>query len=534
MTIPHRPILERTTDPDHPAGGNRRTLAIPTTHADVGEITEHEVACRRCGLLVYVFLDDNDNPVYEHTLPWKHHDHPVDPVPARAILQRLQRVCDFCEAPDPVSLYIAPRIAERSMLANGQIDEVVFSADWRICAVCERLARNRAYDKIYDRMRVTSVIHQRHHTNDTPEAITRDRQRYTGLWASVVEQWRFDSVLKPYKPPKPITATQVPKVCDRLVTYLRSDEFTADFVLSGKDKEILYPTHLLPNGYPFDAGVFLSDPTPDEGARYGHDLASHLADAPLFHISPEFTALAARRAQRLYDLDISRVELPRQARAGTEDDACTSGFVVWQAPILTVGPQDAEVIAASWHEVPDHGLWICFYIRTTELWVTHDPDAVRASRGYLAPGNFGAPIFWAQRGDSKPDTPIDWQGGNILLGTLIGTWLLMRSPGIAEVTTPPIDRKTQRKAARSGFTPRTVRLVDIRRQPANPGRRRTTGEPTRNYTCRWPVGFDTGGFDRTYWIGPGRTIRDRKTIEPYWAGPEGLPPKTTKKVTRLR
>lgn len=102
---------------------------------------------------------------------------------------------------------------------------------------------------------------------------------------------------------------------------------------------------------------------------------------------------------------------------------------------------------------------------------------------------------------------------------LAALWLMAGLP-VAETTIEPADRSTRKRSERSGAGS-DVRLVGVRPRPTSSSTKGEGGE--RNYSHRWIVGGDTGGFWRQQACGPGYSQHRPIWIEPYIAGPEDKP-----------
>lgn len=475
-------------------------------------ITLDDMACSTCGLLLYTHTSQNGSDHYEHTQPWRTHDHPPDPVKAHTIRHRLAQICDFCDNASPTVLYKAPPFVEG--ISGGRHDTVLkYSEDWRACPACIRYIKNRDIHALADLIEQSPRNQQRLATSTAN--LAEDRRHNIALFTFVVPRLRYHAPITPWKPPKPLHLGQTRKIHEQLTRYVRSSTFADDFVLSGKDADLPYPRHLTTSA---DRTL-----TTTLAIRFGIYLANALDNAALYYVSHHFTHLAARRARTLSHRDVTLPELPRTTPASTT--TALNGFILWQDPVYQIPDTAIAINAASWSEIPT-GLWISYYARSEDLWI--DP----LERGPLALVT-SISIPWAPSRDDTPAAPA--AEINPLVATILATWQLMRSPGIADITPKPPDRKLLKRAARTGQKPPPdIHVIDLRAQPSK-NRNPADASTPRNYRWRWPVGFDTAGFERTYWVGPGRKTRTTHWIQPYIAGPEDAPLKPdTTPVTRLK
>jgi hypothetical protein len=121
-----------------------------------------------------------------------------------------------------------------------------------------------------------------------------------------------------------------------------------------------------------------------------------------------------------------------------------------------------------------------------------------------------------------------------LIATLFATWHLMRQPGIAETTEEMPDKAIRRAYARVRRPIPAIRVVNLRKRAKAP----RTGEAPAGARASWSyrvlVGAETGGFWRTYWTGPGRTVKEPRWIEPYLTGDDGMPLKEDLDMTVVK
>jgi hypothetical protein len=190
---------------------------------------------------------------------------------------------------------------------------------------------------------------------------------------------------------RPLPPTLMPKIRDRLADYWRHQarHHLAGAIVAGLAR---LPTHLVAGAEELttaaDAAVL--DP-------YLALMAHHVAQAPLYWIDPDYTALATHAGTGLTNLTVTPHELPT-----------THGLLIWATPIThhhirTAGPR-LPIVAAHWGLIPD-GVWVVFYTQSDVLHPTYQPAALQQLRervGWLAPAHNGVALHHDRQADPTP------------------------------------------------------------------------------------------------------------------------------------
>lgn len=122
-------------------------------------------------------------------------------------------------------------------------------------------------------------------------------------------------------------------------------------------------------------------------------------------------------------------------------------------------------------------------------------------------------------------------GGQVLLQDLLWdivsvTMLLANEPKVADRRPANFDRDGDPRDTRSREVS-DVQVIDLRTvRDWSVGPDGTAETEGRTYSHRWIV----RGHMSTYWVGKGRTRREKRWISPYVAGPEGAPLMPKEKV----
>jgi hypothetical protein len=249
-------------------------------------------------------------------------------------------------------------------------------------------------------------------------------------------------------------------------------------------------------------------------------IAGALDDADLYWVSDEFAQLAKESAEVLPDLSFLPEELPSPA-----------GLLTWQTPIADfnhggVRPgiaSNVEVTAVSWFTIADSGIWLTLYCDPKQVMPGAPQHRIKTMIGALmplAPG--GGAEFGRYAANAMPTT-------NNMIGRVMATWFLLKQPGVADATDAPTDAQLRKKYDRAQRRWPNVRVINLRRRPTpevytapDDSDEEPRREPTHSSTV--------GPHWRTYWTGPGRTVRDRRYILEHTRRPD-LPPGPPKPPT---
>lgn len=455
-------------------------------------------ACRVCKMGLQMFEDEYGQLQVAHIRPWEPQDHEPEPVPASTVADRV-RVCDFCGALGAVWQYHGSNLHDvLGAMGAHDIDGI-----WSACTDCDSFVRRNDLDGLEHHFLTSSssaAIHTHFLGDNVPDDIkTKALAAQRRLWRAFVDSITHRSPVPVYKPLPAMRPAQMPKIRDRLVEFfdfdiaqggmMRDLENTGSLVLPG---EIM--------GQPDQLTVTTPNVTTEQGNAMFQRIQRQLRAAELFWIGANFTHTAVHAGRRLRDSTIERHELP-----------ATSGLLIWEAPVAEIKvpshPVKMPVTAAGWSLIPG-GLWINAYGPPDQVITGSEPAEVRRIVGWLIPWAVGQPVAFG---------PQELPENAEFLRALISTWLLIRQPGFTEETDEPVHADIRRSYKKTGRSVPKVHVYHIRRKDRAVKTANPEDTTTRNYTNGWTVGWETGGFWRDYWTGQGRSIRDRRFIEPYVA-----------------
>jgi hypothetical protein len=477
----------------------------------MAEFEKQYIVCRRCGRPLNRFRDlTDDTEVFVHSRTWEEYDH--DPEPMHGTRSTASMICDFCGTAGPRWQYIGQ--ADVELQFGSQRNH--YGRRWAACDTCDVLARRGDVAGLAQRHREVSLadgalaaMEEADGYSLSPAQLAEaTRSVETFISAFLATRPRRSLLPPPPPPPTPLTPARLPRVRDRLVQTWTDhmpdivgdvDRLNEPILLPGVDlgREDLFAARV--------AGM-----TPALAKPFCDRVALGLQAGELYWVSAGFTALAVVAGRKLPDYTITREELP-----------ATSGLVVWEDPIMeqSAGGTMALIVAAGWVPVPG-GVWITLYAQPEQMWPEQDRDQLRAVLGFLTPIAPGA----ALRFGTAVTADTDRHPGASAWGALLSTWYLMNQPGVATQTEQISPDKALRRAyARAGRAAPSVRILDLRRQRHVVGGPTEPGGRTFQYSVRFVVGGETGGFWRDQPHGPARTLRKRIWIAPYLKGPEGAP-----------
>lgn len=249
-----------------------------------------------------------------------------------------------------------------------------------------------------------------------------------------------------------------------------------------------------------------SAPTGPDLQDVGKGFAEVTAQADMFHVSKEMTALAAKAAETLERFPLHHEDVPCDAGllifdggapyGATYDCSCTTELrgIAWY-----VHAGGAFVIPATLAHGHHHEA------RTIEL-------------------DFGT-FFRIEFGDDVQEVRAAEEGPFFnIFGLLLTAWLLMQQT-LAHVERTEPDRAARKRLRRVGAEPGPVRVITLRR-PKNTGGH---GDGDREYHHQWIV----RGHWRNQWH-PKRQVHRPVWIAPHIKGPEGAPLIGGEKVYALK
>ncbi|WP_347956127.1 hypothetical protein [Gordonia aichiensis] len=244
-----------------------------------------------------------------------------------------------------------------------------------------------------------------------------------------------------------------------------------------------------------------------------HDVDA-LARASLWWITADMTTLAWHTATTSEDLPDWKPE-PEQR----------TGLIVWEHGIplevelpvdnpqaLAAAGRDAPptdtvaVTAISWH-IDEDRTRLAYYTADTRLTVGTDTGQ------WVTPWlSTPTPLFPVPHPTPRPEIDA------LLMRLLSATMLISAEPTVAITRPASWAHDVPAKSKRDRQVP-AVKVIALREIPA-PHTGHDDGDGgSREYTHRWIVNDHT----RTYWTGPGRTVKEERWIAPYVAGPADLP-----------
>lgn len=132
------------------------------------------------------------------------------------------------------------------------------------------------------------------------------------------------------------------------------------------------------------------------------------------------------------------------------------------------------------------------------------------------PFNDAGPYIVAQQGflpfGTEQERPTWW-------AQFAATFAALIDQEIPVISEERVDKKMNRLVRRANINANTVLIVTLRHKKANP---ESTGTGT-SPGVRVLVGATTGGFWTTVWHGPGKTLKKKVWVMPFWRGPEDAP-----------
>lgn len=275
-------------------------------------------------------------------------------------------------------------------------------------------------------------------------------------------------------------------------------------------------------GQPEEFAVMVKGAAPPQAIEsFCTHIAAGLADCDLYWVANRFGELAVNAAVDLTDLTLMPDFLPSPA-----------GMIVYEGPIwenmwavdevrgqsmYVAGVTDVEAI--SWFTT-DLGVWVTMYVRPEKQIAGVPIKRLRDQIGFLLAHSPGGGFPFGTHHDISQQSPV--------MAILLSTWLLLRQPGVAEVTDAPRDMSVLRKYDRAGRPAPQVRIVNLRRRPVPEGREPAGDRVGRKLENQQLV----HGHWKEQAYGPGRTLRRPHYVDDYLRGPEDAPFKPTTPVVK--
>lgn len=256
--------------------------------------------------------------------------------------------------------------------------------------------------------------------------------------------------------------------------------------------------------------------------------AERLSNAELYWVMPEMAQWALDASQDMPDDFVPAEHMPDLAgliafQSGLPPLPVTSNFSQDMAPM--------PVRVLSWHLLEVAGEMHLLVYAWTHIDELSSEQITALREDYRPVVGAWHMIFTTSLYLDDPVTEANLTSEEVAVVYLLGaTWLLMQTPTMVQprIITPPDRRKA--RGGRRDVTPRTVKVVELRRlayKPTGPGE---TDEMGREYRHRWVV----RGHWRQQAHGPKRSQRRTQWIPPYIKGPEGAPLLPTEHVNVWR
>ena len=193
--------------------------------------------------------------------------------------------------------------------------------------------------------------------------------------------------------------------------------------------------------------------------------------------------------------------------------------------VLPMGDLSRDVDAVMAPTVAEHG-GLDTWTRARGTWAPCTPMAF-GPRHTVGPTRTLLTDDYRGRQAAEPGPPLQMSADNPVRHVAALWALLSETRPPAGVAQDPehLDRATARRARREGVDPE-VTTVLLRPVVGRPGA--GTGKPLDHRV------WVEGGFTRTYWTGPGRTVPVKRRIGGYWMGDETLPVRNRTVVNDLR
>lgn len=477
-------------------GDDMPTLYIDPDDSNSLGLDDETIICATCRQALNRFTADGQQ-LWIHARSWIKQDH--EPVPvAIPKSTRTDQLCDFCgEHTQQHWVFIGDRL--QAGTGNTVHD---YGTGWSACEPCSAMIRAGDLDRLLDRVMRISVLAK---SRDTRESETV-RQQMLKMWNTFLPTVREERYVGPKREPARLDPRVMPKLQLGLIKFwdhaglsgeminirnINGLNFSIPGVHAGDEEQFVAA---YPPGVDLPGGVWRNHTDHIKAGIWGADL---------YWISSNFTQLSIMAGQDFTSLSITREQLPSPF-----------GFMMFAEPIGEI-PRPHGVAAirgVSWTLVPG-GVWLNLYIQTEDA----DPnitdiEAMRRERGWLTCPNAGSGMPF----DTELDLPEDFDGNYIT--TIFAAWALLAQPGVAEMSTAPVDKKYARSFQRTHNRKLPdVNLVDLRRQPKRSSSGGNhVGRPLTERIYR-------KGHWKQQAYGPKRGQRRTIYVSQYIAGPEGAP-----------
>lgn len=455
----------------------------------------------------------NGEQTFLHARAWQKYDH--EPVVKEIPRGEHQgSLCDFCGL-DNGNVWVFEGNQVQAETGNGIHD---YGRSWGSCAECAPFVVDKDIDGLLDRIMRVGPIASAAATADKPQI----RAAMLGLLGPYVDSVSNKTWIGPKRQPGRLDPRMMPKILAGLHKFWghpNTYERMSGALHTGRNLPALSM-----GGDDNEPGMFMVRYGPGQAidpqafARHVDHLHAGFNVSDLYWISAEFTQLAIMAGHDLDRLMITREELPSPF-----------GLMVWEAPIGEIKRPggDADIRAVSWTLVPG-GVWFSIYMQGEDADPEIDTAWMRSEYGFLMSPNPGVGLEF-----SYDLGAIKNVGGmaQTVVTTLLSTMFLLQQPGVAEVSTAPVDKKLARSLARTGQKTPEVKLIDLRR-------RTRRSRPAESVEGGWTLQYRrfTKGHWKRQFYGPKRGLRKTIYVSPYVSGDEHLPlrPDTPPTVKVLR
>lgn len=489
--------------------GDTRIVVDPFEDPDMYENRDYAMVCQTCGVSLNKFTHPEGED-WVHARNWQKFDH--EPVPKKIPKdEHVAKLCDFCGHEDEPLIW-AFETSERIQAQSGNTTHD-YGKTWGSCPQCAPFILAGDLDGLVERCARVSPVGNQHGMHR--DVVRGSLYQMLGPVMSLLTSRKW---IGPKREPAKLDPRMLPKVHAGLVKHWRNPMLYDRVVTPEQFSHSIPGTHLGADdrfmvGYP--PGFTMPRETWNKHTEHiVRNLQS--SSSELYWISADFTTLAAMASHDFETVTLHREDLPSPA-----------GLIVWAAPIGVIQRPggEASIRAISWCPVPG-GIWINAYIQGEDADPEIDVTAMRAEWGYLLCPNAGAGIPYDHEfGEKMPE-----QVENIIM-TMFSTWFLINQPGVAEISTAPVDKKLERVYKRNRTPLPNVKLVDLRRAPS---RSRQTDSPEAAAERR-SLRFRryTKGHWKRQFYGPKRGLRKMIYISPYISGDANLPLKDKAPVVKV-
>lgn len=493
-------------------GDMSRIVVDPTEDPDTYENRDYLMICEICDVLLNRFTFP-EGESWVHARNWQKFDHePVLKKIAKA--EHVPSMCDFCGHEDEPLVW-AFETSERIQAQSGNTTHD-YGKTWGSCPQCAPFILAQDLDGLIERCARVSPVGTKYGMDK--QVLRGSLYQMLGPVMHLLESRRW---IGPKREPSRLDPRMLPKVHAGLIKFWSSPllydlipgknwmRHSVPAVHAGVDEEIFKvtygPEHTLP---------------PRVWARHTEHIVRNLQSSvfELYWVSKDFTTLAAMAAHDFEHFSIAREDLPSPA-----------GLIVWETPIGVIQRPGGEagIRAVSWCPIPN-GIWINAYIQGEDADPEVDVTQMRADFGYLMCTNAGSGLSWDQ---SFGDAPGDMAASTLgFILTMFSTFFLLNQPGVAEMSTAPVDKKVERAYKRNRTTMPPVRLVNLRRQPS---RSRHESDEAAAERRKFRFRRYTKGHWKRQFYGPKRGLRKMIYISPYISGDANLPLKDKAPVVKV-